>query len=82
MLFQLKKKKHVLRQFFFGPGQWFRAYLAKITLAHYLSMPIIGVSCLNFNKFHYHTFIEHHNCVNAKYEIIPKGGADFYHICI
>ena len=48
----------------------------------YLSMPIFGVSGLNFNKFHYYTFITHQNCVNAKYEIIPKGVADFYHICI
>ena len=40
-------------------------------------MSIFGVSYLNFNKFHYHTFIIHQNCVNAKYEIIPKGVADF-----
>ena len=71
-----------LQQLWLGPGQRFRAYLVKITLTHYLSMPIFGVYCLNFNKFHYHTFITHQNCVNAKYEIIPKGVADFYHICI
>ena len=55
----LKIKNMFLHQLWLGPSQWICAYLPKITLTHFLSMPIFGVSCMNFNKFHYHTFITH-----------------------